>query len=380
MERMISVQVIIAYYMFISVTLLVFNMMYVAVKRGVDIRYKRRTESWFWEISRQLSVLEKDPDGHLDHEHHKKIKTKLKKTSELISYFGAMQQADMTHPPERIKEYLRACHASFYHLAAVYARRKDMEKSYFAFVLSQFSPKTEDMDALEEGMLRFLLGTSMYCRENALRALYAFGGASAVASAYKILAEHHIFHHEMMLLQGLMSFSGDKEELAARLVGYIPAWPAHMGAAVVQLISNCGADYRYMFHDMLMQRETDTAVRIAMIHYYEIHPYEPVRPLLIEYLQQMDRTTPKLAAAASAALCVYPGEESVEALLLALGGPNWFVRANAARSLLALGADPDEVDKVLTKDRYAMDMMSYQSQSLDAENWAPHCRIWRLEN
>lgn len=380
MERMISVQVIIAYYMFISVTLLVFNMMHVVVKQGIDIRYKRRTDSWFWEISRQLSVLEKDPGDQADHEHQKKIKSKLKKTSELMSYFSAMQQAEMTHPPERIKKYLRVYHDGFYYLAVVYTRRRDMEKSYFAFVLSQFPPKTEEMEALEEGMLRFLLGTSMYCRENALRALYAFGDASAVVRAYEMLAEHDIFHHEMMLVQGLMSFSGEKEELAAQLAVYITVWPAHMGVAVVQLISNCRADYRQMFHDMLMMPETDAVVRIAMLHYYELHPYEPVRPLLIEYLKQMDRTTPKLAAAAAATLRVYPGEESVKALLSALSGPNWFVRASAARSLLVLGADPDEVDKVLAKDRYALDMMRYQSQSLDAEDWAPHCIIRRIEN
>ena len=379
MEKMISVQVIIAYYMFISTTLLVFNMIHVAVKRGVDIRYQRKAESWFWDISRQLSVLEADAGGEAALEHQKKIKTKLKKTSEMMSYFSAKQQVEMAHPPERMTQYLRACHASFYYLAGVYARRKDMEKSYFAFVLSRFPPKTGEMDALEESMLHFLIGTSMYCRENALRTLYAFGGAPAVVRAYEMLAEHDIFHHEMMLVQGLMSFSGDKEELAAQLAGHIPDWPAHMGAAVVQFIGNCGADCRQAFYNMLMKPQTDTAVRIAMIRYFGIHPFDPVRPLLIEYLKQMDRTTPKLAAAAAAALRVYPGDESIEALLLALGGPNWSVRANAARSLLALGADPDVMDRVLMKDPYALDMMNYQSQSIDAEDWAPHCLVRRPE-
>ncbi len=358
MDKLISVQLIIAYYMFVSLTLLVFNLLHILFQRSTDIRYRRSIREW----TRRLSAPGTLTGIGADSAHQAMIRKKLQRMSGLMGFYKSMQRMEKTREAADIEAYLRDCYPGFCDLAMIYARRSDMDKAFLAFVLSRFPPKGQEMDDLEESMLRFLIGTNMYCRENALRALCSFGSVDAVVRAFELLAEHRVFHHEMMLVQALKSFSGDKDALAGHLAGHIASWPAHMGEAVVRFIDACSGDHRRIMFEVLSKSGIDTAVLSAALEYFGSHLYEPVRPMLIEYLGQVDRMVPKLAVSAAAALCAYPGQESVEALLSALCSPNWYVRANAALSLLILGVDSRELDETLAKDPYASDMMRYQAQ------------------
>lgn len=374
MGNVVSIQFIIVFYTYISMTLLIFNIFYIFFQRAIDVRYKKTARDLFFDISLQLTALA-EPEGRTDPKHQKRIVKQLSKMSGLIGYCNAMQRLSKTHSLTYIDKYLKGCYQSFCHLAMHYVNQKDMEKAFLAFVISQFPPKTEDMNSLEEYMLHFLLDTNMYCRDYTLHALCAFESVPVVSRALEFLAEHRIYCHEKMLAQALMSFTGDREMLAAHMVSRIPAWPAYIGVSVVQLIETCRTDYRSTFFDMLSQPGIDPSVRSAMLQYFETHPYEPVRPILIDCLKRLDRNVPRLSVAAASALCAYPGSESVEALLSALCGPNWYVRASAARSLLLLGVRSDDFEDVLLKDPYALDMMCYQAQSLGLQEQVPQCAL-----
>ena len=374
MDGTFSIPVIIGFYMFISASLLVFNVLYIIKQRGTDARHGGKTEAWLREIEPRLNAMQAEPRGHVDPSHRKRLAEKLRHTTELMGYHSAMQRMAKRHKARDIRAYLGECSPSFERLASGYARRKDMEKAYFAYVLSQFPPAADETRPPEEMLLPYLTGTNVYCRENTLRALYALGDAAAVEHAFVILAEQHIFHHEKLLTGGLMTFSGDKGALAGQLWRYVPDWPAHMGVAVVQFIEQCGAGYCQAFYDALAKPGLDLHVRLSILHYFRRYPFEPMRPLLLQYLNHADGMATELAIASASTLAAYPGQESIDALKSALFSRNWHVRNNAALSLLALETDSRDLDEALQgNDRYALEMLCYHVQSQGEEERVPQC-------
>jgi hypothetical protein len=374
MDSLVTIPVIVGFYMLMSVLMLVFNVMYIFKQGRIDSQHERMTEMWAREIIPQLQAMRTKPRGHVDPVHLERLTKKLWRITELMEYFSAMLRMAKRYKAEEIQAYLSDCLPSFKLLASSYALRKDMEKATFAYVLSEFPPKADGMDTSEEMLLPYLTGSSVYCRENTLRALYAMGDVAAVIRAFEILAEQHIFHHEILLAGGLMTFSGDKEALAGQLWKHVPDWPAHMGAAVVQFIEFGGADYRQVFYSALLKPDLNLQVQLSILHYFYTCPFEPMRPILLEYLKGADRMAADLAIVSASVLAAYPGQESISALTSALSSRNWYVRNNTALSLLALGANSNDLDEVLQgSDPYALEMMCYQVQAQDEEDQFPQC-------
>ena len=61
-------------------------------------------------------------------------------------------------------------------------------------------------------MYTLLRESSIYCRENAMQALYT-GDCDCIMKALKILDGGESFFHEKLLTDGLLEFTGDHEAL-----------------------------------------------------------------------------------------------------------------------------------------------------------------------
>lgn len=373
MGSLLSIPAIIGFYMLISLLMLLFNVLYIFMQRRFDTKHERRTNLWIQAIEPQLQAVLAVPHGHVSHSHRKMLSKNLRRIPELMGYHSAMQRMAQQYKAEGIQVYLTECRPSFKRLASGYALRRDIEKASFAFMLSEFPPRSGGTDTSDEMLLPYLMETNFFCRENALRALYALGDAMTVERAFEILARQNIFHHEILLADGLMNFSGNKVALAGQLWKHVLDWPEHMGAAVIEFIGFCGADYRQTLYEAMRKPVMGLQVRLSILHYFYMHPFEPMRPLLLEYLAQADHAV-ELAIGSASALAAFPGPESIDALKTALSSRNWSVRNNAALSLLALGAESYDLDEVLQgKDPFAMDMLCYHVQSQGEEGQFPQC-------
>ena len=61
----------------------------------------------------------------------------------------------------------------------------------------------------------------------------------------------------------------------------------------------------------------------------------------------------------------YPSEETVKALIGALGSANWYVRDNASDALVKIASgNPMLQDVLVGEDRYASDMLRYKLDNL----------------
>ena len=377
MTDLSGVQAVIAFFIFVSVSLLIYNLLYMLRDRWEGVWHGRRVETWLREISLQKRSREGYSSVRALPSHVRKIAWKLRRIVELTAYHDAMDRAAQGFTAEEMHEYLSQCREGFEELAAYYARRSDMEKAYFAHVLAEYPMDASGGRAADDMMTPFLLSDSVYSREYALRALYAQGDPAAVERALDLLARRGVFHHEILLAGGLSAFRGDIMALARRLWSRAPDWPEYMEAAVVRFISLTGADFaKPLLEAAAGKRQLSPGVRLAILEYFREHPYGPAKGLILEYLRTDQGVTADLAAAAASSAAAYPGEDTIEALKSALSSSYWDVRNNAAESLMALGVVQEDLkDVLLGNDRDALEMLCYHVQAQGQEQLIPQCAM-----
>lgn len=349
------IEYLIYFYLVICGGLLLYNVVYILDGYGRGLRHERRVKKWRQEIIRQL---ERAP--HSVHKEHKSmILGKLRFLNQLLAYAGALESLAKEYPQNRIRVYFLDLSREFQSLCAAYAKRGSMERAYFAWFAARFRPCREEQTMFRQLLVGYLADATVYCRENVLLSLYSLGDEEAVEMALQFLQDKGIFHHTKLLGDGLLKFTGDKEKLAWRLWSHKKDWNSNLLTAVVQFCTNCSSGFQDEFLEVLKDGKSDKELRFAVLRYFRRYPYEAAKPLLQSLSLEEDGDD--LAIVAAFALDKYPGEDTVAVLRQALSSRNWYVRSNAAASLINLGAGEDTLVQLRQGgDRYAREMLEYK--------------------
>lgn len=354
----ISINALIYIYMLICFSLLLYNIIYIIKSYISKKLMKKRSFYWKGEILKQISFLQKQEN--VEESHLRKLERKLSKTEELIAYVDAL---DSLNEHDTFEIYLQNTFVAQQTLALKYAKKDSMNRAFFAYTISKYpSCIGEKFRPIMRILISYLDNSTVYCRENSLKALCALGNIQAVENALQILNDYHWFHHKKLLSDGLATFRGDKEKLMEVLWKHINDWDENIMISVVQFITICGGQYQEVFFPMLLSDNTSIEIRLGIMRYYRRYFYEPVREILYSFLQD-DNIDENLIIVAAIVLDRYPGEETIDILKEALHHHNWYVRRNAASSLYNLGVELDTLDNILNgDDRYAKDMLNYKYQ------------------
>lgn len=354
----IDADTIIYAYLFICAALMVFNLFYIFRAKARKEKQRSRVDGWRREIAAQFAALE--TGGAVAEEHKKRLARRLRDTNALVPYCGALEEAQAARP-QTYARYMESIHAQMLDLASEYSRRQSMERAYFADVIARFPPYTDGKyHPLMEILTAYMENSTVYCRENVLRALSSLGNAQAVETALQVLNDGGYFHHHKLLADRLTDFTGDCEALAARLWRHKNAWSGEMMVAVVEFITNCSENYCETFLPLLRDEREDLELRLCAMRYFRRHPYPPARPVLLDCLNGATGANVDLAIVSAAVLDRYPGKDTVAALKRALCHRNWYVRYNAASSLVRLGASKAELQDVFEgNDAFARDILQY---------------------
>lgn len=345
----LSINSVVYFYIFICVALLVFNILYILRTEGRTRKEQRRIRAWEALLEREIAS-----DGP-DRRFLDGARRRLRRVSELTAFNAALEeQADC---PAR-QAFVDGCYDIFPGLALHYQRRPSMERAFFAYVIARY-PSEKGGERLPALLLEFLDNSTVYCRENVLQALYALGSAGGVEQALRLFSERGWYHHSHMLADGLTGFRGDREELAVRLWQESRDWDENMRSAVVQFAANVTDRLQEPFRQTLADPDAPLEVRFAIIRYFTRRVMPEVKPLLLEMVRR-EMHSGETAIVASSALARYPGDDTLAVLEAALLSRNWYVRHNAAVSLLALGDETSAYEAAeRVGDRYAREMLDY---------------------
>lgn len=349
-----NVETVIYFFIFICFSMMVFNIVYIFQDHMKEKSIKRRQLRYEKQIYWQIGLIQMH--APLDSVHVRNVERQLRYLDNLIAFHDAC--VSLHKQKENIYWYIQEMAPIFQNLIMKYERRNDMDKAYLAWVIGDlFSEHVEQYEHLSRLLLNYLENTTIYCRENTLSALYKLGNPKMIERAYQMLQDNHNVHHEKLLSDGLLKYTGDHEELAYLLWRHYGEWNSELMLPIINYIRYVSDDFTALFLPVLQNEEEDIEIRLAILRYYRRYYYAPVKEILIAYALQ--EKSVDLAILASAALTNYPGDDSIVALKKALCHKDWYVRKNAAQSLVSIANADAYQDVFAGTDTYAKDMLTY---------------------
>lgn len=352
-----NINKIIYLYILICIVLLLYNLFFVFYSRRQRRKHHEYYLRWRRIVRRQLNVLSRG--ANVEQKHKMNLEKYLIHINQLISYSHVLDT--LRDKDENIDEYLKEIYTVIESLANKYKKKEVSERSFFAFFISNNPPSNgKEYNYLTNILVSYLDDSDIYCRENVLKALYALGNSQAIENAFQIINERGWFHHHKLLSDGLMTFTGDKEELLEKMWNYFKIWDENMIISIIRFATEVSDKFKEKFYLMLKSEDVGRETKIAIIRYYKRYAYEPIRLILIDYLREENTIDDNIKIVVAFVLDNYPGDETISALLNALNNPNWHIRYNAARSLKKLEVDISMLNDIMTDDKhYAKEVLCY---------------------
>ncbi len=345
----------------VCLSMIVFNVVYALLLRGSKPRLERRAQKLQEAANRQLKRLQRGEP--VDGRYLQDLQRKLCRIKNLMAYERALRALQSDTP--WFCAYITQLQPCFLYLAFIYKKRDHIQAAFFSYFLScHMEKKHMPIQTIQEILLDYAARDNLYCRVNALRALYAFGSPAHIVAALKLQDQGSVFLHEKILTEGLLTFTGDHARLIALLWEEMPSFSPHTQLAILNYIRFQTGDYANEMFALMQDPEKDKELRLAAIRYFGRYQYPPALEPLLAFTENSDPLQWEYATVSASALARYPGPRVIGALKKALRSSNWYVRYAAAASLEALHIDDTDLIEIVTgSDRYAREMMAYRLES-----------------
>lgn len=358
-----GVEYILYFYGIVCCSMIVFNVAYAIVLRGNDSRMERRICTLREAAERQLERLERGET--LDERYLRKLRRKLCRVRNLIAFERVLRVLDQNGDTPAFHTYRTQLQPCFLYLAFVYRKRETTQAAYFSYFLSRYMEQDHmPIQTMQEVLLSYIGRDNLYCRVNGLQALYTFGSVDHILTALSLQDQGSVFLHEKILTEGLLSFTGDHQELIARLWERLDTFTFRTQLAILNYIRFCSGAYGTEMFVIMQDPKTNKELRLSAIRYFGRYSYAAALESLLAFVQDDDPEHWEYATVSASALARYSGQRVIDALKGALHSSNWYVRAAASNSLEVLGVNyEDMIDIVAGNDRYAREMMNYRLEA-----------------
>lgn len=359
-QMVIRVNLLIYLYTMLCGCVLVFDLFYAVRKRW---RQKAEPERMDQYRKILLPLLQQEPSS-LSEKELKKWSSKLSRAANLLCFHEAAE--NLLEDPEHrgdMERWLQSNKDLFLVLGHRYVGKSEpFYATFFAYLVWKYRLCTEkETDPFVMMMLKLCLSHSLYCRENALCALYGCGCPEHVAKAYVLMTQHGVEHSAKLVTDGLLQFAGDKNELAEQLWSRWDMFLPHYQVCIVNYIRMVSGNFCERFYKLLSDGQADNEVLFAAIRYFRTYPYGEAEGFLQNLVVKWDEADWEFAAIAALSLEKYHGSATMQALLTGCRSTSWHVRENASDSLIQMMSD-DALQSLIAMegDRFAREMLLYK--------------------
>ena len=355
-----GVEVLVYIYLAVCLAMILFNIWTIIHSRRREKINERLTKEYTDRIQKELEKIRRGEE--MGKKHISLMKRRLRRQEHLLVFTQVMIEL-YGESPDEIRQYLDRLFPALDKLTPHYEKQSDpIRYAFFLYSLKVFGKMSGvTPPKVEETLMRAVRAPNTYCRENALQAIYATGETRLVIRALQILDSGSIFHNHKLLSDGLLSFKGDKTKLIDDLWDVFESFHPGMQTVILDYIRFCAPGHQERILSLLKDKKRDPELRFSCLRYFGKYPYEAAYPVLLELAGDLNNLRWEYPAIACSSLASYPGEKTVEVLKRAVHSDNWFVRYNAADSLLRLKNDyTDLIDIIDGKDRYAREILQFQ--------------------
>ena len=354
-------EVILYFYGAVCLSMLAFNLVFSLYLRAGDLRLTRRTGRLSAMVGRQLARIRAGQS--VETRHLSMLNRRLCRVNNLLAFDQVLGQ--LPRPDAAVDRYLHQLEPSILYLATVYRRRENTQAAYFCYFLAQHRILRQmPMDEIQRIVVSFIEKDSLYCRVNALKALCVFGSAQTITDTLLRCDHQSSFLHAKVLVETLLSFSGDPHELIGLIWSRFDRFSPTMQRALLDYIRFCSGDYGAQMLCILLDETQEKELRLSAIRYFGRYPSADAKAALLRFVSDPDPARWEYAAISASALAAYPDRDVTTALADAMHSANWYVRCNAAASLEGRSLSyEDLVVHIGGNDRYAREMLAYRRES-----------------
>lgn len=353
-----NVNVLLYMYLFVCILLIVFNVFYIFYADLMKRSISRDAGTWVALLRKELDNVEA---GGVSEKHLKTLQKHCSHTNGLLAYHRALESLKTEEDLlPRLSLYMKGCKRVYEELALKYIDKDDMNKAFMAYFVSDtFHAYESDYRRIYIILKAYMDESSIYCRENILKALYALGDANNLCDFLLVMDGNEMYHNRKLLTDGLCAFNGDKEMLAKLLWSHKDDFSEETLLSIIGFITFVSDGYGSVFQRFIESKTTSLEEKLACLRYFRRHKYENIVPLLYEYMNE-DVVDVNISIVTASVLSAYKSDETKAVLTRALTSRNWYIRLNAANSLVDFDLSPEDIKDILSiKDKYAKEVMIY---------------------
>ena len=352
------VEIMLYVYLFVCGAMIIFNIITALLFRKSERKTEKVSKNLRYEVVLRLKAAE--AGFPIDKKHKLYLSRKLRKVGNMIA-FDKMLEAEYISHPQEIRNYLHSLDEVFISLMAYYMKRNRIEAAYFPYIIKKYRVIAyRSFYSLEGALLELLNEPSIYCRENAMQALYTTGDVDCIIKAIKTIDRSDLFYHRKLLSDGLLNFAGSGNTLGKKIVENFFDFSVGMQVTLLDYLRFSGSEYQKFALSLLINEDLNDEIRYAAIRYLGKYPFSKAYEALCGFAEENSEQKWEYAAIASTALGSYPCENTVHILKKNLYSRNWYVRLNSAASLKNLGITYSELSDIIDgNDRYASEIIRY---------------------
>ena len=260
------------------------------------------------------------------------------------------------------KEYIRQTSPTIVSLTSSYRRKDDIVHLFYIFMLKKYGYLQHFHTSELVANLQDLLdrGDST-CAEGVLLAIYQIKDPKIVLKVLQQVDKIDRFLHPKIISDGLLSFTGDTQELQLLILDHLSSFSEQMQVNLLNYLRFSDGSHCERVLQLLQSEETYDETRFSCIRYFGKYPYPPAYDLIARFAAGESGSRIEYAIVALSVLRYYPYPLTTEILCKQINSSNWFIRYNATESLEYLGLEyQDLIDIFDGNDRFARDMLQYQ--------------------
>ena len=354
-----KIEILLYVYLTVCVGMILFNIVSAVLSRIRDKRISKINKRFNKQILKELEYLEQN--GNIHNSHKKYLSKKLKRIGNKRS-FDIMLESKYTENPELVQQYLHSLNSVFVSLAIGYCKKEATESAFFSYIIKKYRIlQGRSFDSMMDMLYSMLTEPSIYCRENAMQAIYTTGDTECVLKALKIVDNPNRFYHTKLITDGLMNFDGSFSKLNTALWEAFEEFSVQMQLALLNYFRFSSDDHHEKMLKLLTDKNRDDEIRFSCIRYFGKYRFDEAYPYLLEYADFRNGTRWEYCAIASSALSTYPCQKTIECLKANLYHQNWYIRFNSSQALEKMGLTyMDLIDIIEGNDRYASEILRYR--------------------
>lgn len=350
-------ETLISLFALICVLLIALDLVVVLLEALRNLRFESGRKKFDSLLERQfkLAALGEPLDEKIQHE----IEKRLIHTNALIA-MNLKVRANLTVRKPAAGKYIAASAGMIASLAKAFDSAGPLKRASLANLAANSAGLLPGAD---EYFLKWLKDKNVYCRQNSLLAVLACGEKENVVKALGEVNALTLPAGKKLLLGGLASYKGDREELCAAIWKVFDGLDNRVKAAAVDYFITSSAKREADIYAVLSDAGQDKEVRLAAMRYFGRHAYAPAGDYMARILTYDVECDWQYLAVAARQIRLYKTPAAIEALKTALFDLNWYVRSNSAESLAQAGIGYEELARIYEgDDRFAKEAMSYRAK------------------